>query len=253
MENYFNIRYEFDKRAVLQAIDEALLLGKPGYICVSDGVILSTVNRDPDYRQVVDGAMFSICDSGYVPLYLRWIYGIERHQYCGSEIFMDIVHMKRYKMAFLGTTQATLNGLQNNLSEIDPRLANMWFYSLPYKKVEEFDYPAIAEMLEKDGSEIIWIALGAPKQEIFMSKLKPYLKRGVMIAVGAAFKFYSGTDVNRAPYWMVRAHLEFLHRIYCEPKKQIGRCSMIVESLPKLLYQEWNRKRKRKKLAGKTE
>ena len=150
MENYFNIRYEFDKRAVLQAIDEALLLRKPGYICVSDGVILSTVNRDPDYRQVVDGAMFSICDSGYVPLYLRWIYGIERHQYCGSEIFMDIVHMKRYKMAFLGTTQATLNGLQNNLSEIDPRIANMWFYSLPYKRVEEFDYPAIAEMLEKE-------------------------------------------------------------------------------------------------------
>ena len=101
MENYFNIRYEIDKRAVLQAIAEALLLGKPGYICVSDGVILSTVNRDPDYRQVVDGAMFSICDSGYVPLYLRWIYGIERHQYSGSEIFMDIVHMKRYKMAFL--------------------------------------------------------------------------------------------------------------------------------------------------------
>ena len=59
--------------------------------------------------------------------------------------------------------------------------------------------------------------------------------------------------MNRAPYWMVRAHLEFLHLIYCEPKKQIGRCSMIVESLPKSLYQEWNRKRKRKKLAGKTE
>jgi N-acetylglucosaminyldiphosphoundecaprenol N-acetyl-beta-D-mannosaminyltransferase len=155
MENYFNIRYEFDKRAVLQAIDEALLLGKPGYICVSDGVILSTVNRDPDYRQVVDGAMFSICDSGYVPLYLRWIYGIERHQYCGSEIFMDIVHMKRYKMAFLGTTQATLNGLQNNLSEIDPRIANMWFYSLPYKRVEEFDYPAIAEMLNHNGAFVL--------------------------------------------------------------------------------------------------
>lgn len=71
MENYFNIRYEFDRQAVLRAIDEALLLGTPGYICVSDGVILSTVNRDPDYCNVVDGSMFSICDSGYVPLYLR--------------------------------------------------------------------------------------------------------------------------------------------------------------------------------------
>lgn len=248
MENYFNIRYEFDKQSVFRAIDEALLLGTPGYICVSDGVILATVNKDAEYRKVVDGAMFSVCDSGYVPLYLRWIYGIERKQYCGSEIFMDIIRTKRYRMAFLGTTQQTLDGLKQHLSEIDPRIEDMWFYSLPYKPVDEFDYPAIAEMLEKDGAEIIWIALGAPKQEIFMSKLKPHLKRGVMIAVGAAFKFYSDTDVNRAPSWMVRAHLEFVHRIYCEPKKQLRRCSMIIVSLPKLLFQEWNRKRKRKKL-----
>lgn len=248
MENYFNIRYEFDKQSVFRAIDEALLLGIPGYICVSDGVILATVNKDAEYRKVVDGAMFSVCDSGYVPLYLRWIYGIERKQYCGSEIFMDIIRTKRYRMAFLGTTQQTLDGLKQHLSEIDPRIEDMWFYSLPYKPVDEFDYPAIAEMLEKDGAEIIWIALGAPKQEIFMSKLKPHLKRGVMIAVGAAFKFYSDTDVNRAPSWMVRAHLEFVHRIYCEPKKQLRRCSMIIVSLPKLLFQEWNRKRKRKKL-----
>lgn len=251
METYFNIRYEFDKRAVFRAIDEALLLGTPGYICVSDGVILATVNRDPEYCKVVDGSMFSICDSGYVPLYLRWIYGIERKQYCGSEIFMDIIHQRRYRMAFLGTTQPTLDGLKHNLSQIDPRINDMWFYSLPYKAVDDFDYRAIAQMIEKDGAEIIWVALGAPKQEIFMSKLKPYLKSGVMIAVGAAFKFYSGTDVNRAPYWMVRAHLEFLHRIYCEPKKQLRRCWLIIESLPKLLVQEWNRKRRRKKLACK--
>ena len=250
MENYFNIRYEFDRQAVLRAIDEALLLGTPGYICVSDGVILSTVNRDPDYCKVVDGSMFSICDSGYVPLYLRWIYGIERKQYCGSEIFMDIVHRRRYRMAFLGTTQPTLEGLKRNLSKIDPRIDGMWFYSLPYKRVDEFDYRAIAEMLEKDGAEIIWVALGAPKQEIFMSKLLPYLKRGVMIAVGAVFKFYSGTDVDRAPHWMVWAHMEFLYRIYCEPKKQLRRCLMIIEMLPKLLYQEWRRKRTRKRLTA---
>ena len=148
MEKYFNIRYEFDKHAVFRAIDEALLMKKPGYICVSDGVILATVNRDPAYCQVVDGSMFSICDSGYVPLYLRWIYGIERKQYCGSEIFMDIIHQRRYRMAFLGTTQPTLDGLKRHLSEIDPRINDMWFYSLPYKAVDDFDYPAIAQMLD---------------------------------------------------------------------------------------------------------
>ncbi len=40
-----------------------------------------------------------------------------------------------------------------------------------------------------------------------------------MIAVGAAFKFHSGTDEKRAPQWMVKLHLEFLFRIMCDPKK----------------------------------
>lgn len=76
-----------------------------------------------------------------------------------------------------------------------------------------------------------------------MSRLKPYLKRGVMIAVGAAFKFYSGTDVKRAPHWMVKMHLEFAYRIFSEPKKQLKRCGWIVYTLPGLLYREWRKKK----------
>ena len=95
-------------------------------------------------------------------------------------------------------------------------------------------------------ADIIWIALGAPKQEMFMSKLKPYLKRGVMIAVGAAFKFYSDTDERRAPQWMLKAHLEWVFRIMCSPKKQLKRCSMIILTLPRLLIEEIKRKYNKK-------
>lgn len=94
MEKYFNINYEFDKQSVFSSIDRQLQTSSPGYICVADGVILNTANRKPDYLEVVNGSMFSICDSSYVPLYLRWLYGIERKQYCGSEIFMDIIRQK---------------------------------------------------------------------------------------------------------------------------------------------------------------
>ena len=100
-------------------------------------------------------------------------------------------------------------------------------------------------MVYGDGGDIIWVALGAPKQEIFMSKLKPFLKRGVMIAVGAAFKFYSGLEEKRAPEWMVKHHLEFVYRIFSEPKKQLKRCSWIIITLPGLLLGEWKRKRKK--------
>ena len=118
----------------------------------------------------------------------------------------------------------------------------MLFCELPFRNVEDFDYPAIAKMVADDGADIIWIALGAPKQEIFMHRLEPHLSRGVMIAVGAAFKFFSGQDVRRAPEWMVRHHLEFLHRIFSEPKKQTKRCAWILRTLPGLLWQEYRRK-----------
>lgn len=244
MQTYFNIRYEFDAESVHASIARQVQTGGADYICVADGVILNTANRNPDYLKVVNGGMFSICDSSYVPLYLKWIYGVHYQQYCGSQIFMDIVRMRKYRMIFMGTSQATLNGLKQKLTEVNPDVAGMQFIELPYRKVEEFDYEEIARTIEKDGADIIWVALGAPKQEIFMSKLKPHLKRGVMIAVGAAFKFYSGTDVKRAPQWMVKHHLEFVHRIYKEPKKQLKRCWGIVSSLPGLLWGEWRRSRK---------
>ena len=208
---------------------------------MADGVILNTANRRPDYLEVVNGGMFSICDSGFVPLYIKWIYGKRYEQYCGSQIFMDIVKSRKYRMIFLGAQQATLDGLRENMSAVNPDVAGMKFVELPFRPVDKFDYPEIARLIEQDGAQIVWVALGAPKQEIFMSKLKPHLGHGVMIAIGAAFKFYSGVETNRAPQWMVRNHLEFVHRIFKEPRKQVGRCWDIVRTLPGLLYGEWRK------------
>jgi len=247
METYFNIRYEFETEAVHQAI--AARLKQPGadYICVADGVILNEANRHPGYLATVNGGMFSICDSSYVPLYIKSIYGRTVSQYCGSQIFIDIVRQRRYRMAFLGTQQPILDGLRTRLTAENPDVANMLFYELPFRDVADFDYATIARMLEADGSDIIWIALGAPKQEQFMQRLKLHLSHGVMIAVGAAFKFFSGTEVNRAPQWMVRHHLEFVHRIYKEPRKQLKRCGWIILTLPRLYLQEHRRAKKAQK------
>lgn len=243
MDIFFNINYEMDCAKVHSAIECVVRQGKADYICVADGVILNTANRNPEYLKVVNGGMFSICDSSYVPLYIKWIYGKRYEQYCGSQIFMDIIRSHKYRMIFMGTSRAILDGLKANLQKENPDVVQMQFVELPFRQVEEFDYPGIARIIETDGADIIWIALGAPKQEIFMSRLKPYLHHGVMIAVGAAFKFFSGTEVSRAPQWMIRCHLEFVHRIFKEPRKQLSRCTGILGSLPRLLWQEWRRKR----------
>ena len=234
-----------DKCKIHQAIDKQVQMNSPAYICVADGVVLNIANRNPAYLDVVNGSMFSVCDSGYVPIYLKWIYGITREQYCGSQIFMDLIQKKKYRMFFMGTSTKTLAALKENLVKIDARIAEMTFYELPFRSVDQFDYQGIAKEVNADGADIIWVALGAPKQEMFMNKLKPYLNRGIMIAVGAAFKFYSGLEEKRAPGWMVRHHLEFIYRIFSEPKKQLKRCWWIVITLPGLLFGEWKKKKKK--------
>ena len=87
METYFQIRYEFDPAAVHAGIRGALAENRAAYICVADGNILTMVHRDAAYRATVSESLFSICDSSWVPLYLRRLYGIERQQYCGAQIF----------------------------------------------------------------------------------------------------------------------------------------------------------------------
>lgn len=89
MEKYFDIRYEFDVPTVHKSIGEHATTGKPGYICVADGNILTMVHNDEEYRNIIDGSMFSICDSSWVPKFVKRIYGYERSHYCGSDIFKE--------------------------------------------------------------------------------------------------------------------------------------------------------------------
>ena len=237
IERYFNIKYEFSYDVVKSRIDNLVQDLTPGYICVADGNILTMVHNDASYRETVEGAEFSICDSGWVPLYLKRIYGISRQQYCGAQIFRDIVSARKYKMAFLGTDDETLADLRRAISEWNPAVVDMPFSPLPFCSVDAFDYPAIAHALEEQGAQVIWVALGAPKQEQFMQRLKPHLTQGVMIGVGAVFNFYSGR-VRRAPKWLRTLHLEFIWRIFLEPKKQIRRCTQIISSLPRIYREE---------------
>lgn len=243
-ENYFEIRYELDPAAVHAAIAERLKQPGADYITVADGVILNTAHRNPEYRRIVNSGMFAICDSSFVPLYIRLIHGrLHRFpQYCGAQIFRDIVGDRQYSMFFIGAQQSLLDSLRHRLLKWNPDVASMTFRELPFMSADSFDYPAIADDINRSGADIIWVSLGAPKQEIFMNRLRPHLHHGVMIAVGAVFKFYAGFNESRAPAWMRRNHLEFIFRISQDPAKQLRRCWHIVTSLPTLLANEYRRK-----------
>jgi len=239
MERYFGINYEFSKEKIYERIEQTVASGGKGYVCAVEGIVLTEAHKDPVYLDVVNHALFSISDSLWVPVFIRLIHHVKVQPYQGPQMFLDVIRMQRHRMYFLGGDKPLLTALQSNLQSLNPHVAQMTFRELPFCDVEDFDYEAIAKDINSDNPDIIWISLGAPKQERFAQRLLPHLQRGVMVAVGAAFKYYSGIPaLQRAPQWMIRLHVEFIYRLFQEPRKQSRRLCGYLSALPSILRQE---------------
>ncbi|GHU79301.1 glycosyl transferase [Bacteroidia bacterium] len=243
MDNYFNINLEFDREKVKNSVHNAIESGVAEYICSVDGNNLALANKNPAHLEVLNGSMFNVCDSAWIPLFVNWIYKTNYGNYTGPDLFLEYVKLKQYRQFFLGSNPEILEKLKKQLTGIDPAIAGMKFEALPYREVENFDYLHIAQRINEENPDIVWVSLGAPKQEQFMCRLKPFLKRGVMFGVGAAFKFYSGiSEYKRAPHWMIRLKLEWLFRTFQEPKRMVKRYWNVFVSFPGLIVKELKKK-----------
>lgn len=92
------------------------------------------------------------------------------------------------------------------------------------------DEPAIVEEINGLDVDMLFVCLGAPKQELWMAKHKSDLKVGVMLGLGGSLDIFSHT-LKRAPQWMILCRMEWLYRVIKEPYR-IGR----IAGLPKFLF-----------------
>lgn len=238
-KTYFNVKIEFDKDKLDRTIFKAIEDGTVGYSCSVESNNLTVANKNPEFLKVLNGALVNNCDGSVLAKILGMIHHEPLDSYIGADIFIKYVRMCKFKQFFLGNTPEVLAGLKENLSKIDPKISDMRFETLPFRKVDEFDYQGIADMINAENPDIIWVSLGAPKQEMFMARLQPYLKRGVMFGYGAIFNFNAGVgEVKRAPQWMLNLRLEWLHRALEQPKKNIPRYWNFVKILPRLIMEE---------------
>jgi N-acetylglucosaminyldiphosphoundecaprenol N-acetyl-beta-D-mannosaminyltransferase len=242
VNTYFNVKLEFDRDKVDQIIHDTIINNEKGYVCSVEGNVLAVANSNPEFNIVVNDSLVNICDGNSIAMLASMIHKKKLKTYIGADLFLEYIKMAKYKSFFLGNTPEVLQGLKSNLLQYDPKISNMKFETLPFKNVEDFNYSEIAKMIADDNPDIIWVSLGAPKQEIFMSKLLPHLNRGVMFGFGAIFNFNSGVNNKRAPKLFLKLKLEWVYRLYKEPKKQFKKFKMYTKVLPSLIYNEINNK-----------
>jgi N-acetylglucosaminyldiphosphoundecaprenol N-acetyl-beta-D-mannosaminyltransferase len=122
---------------------------------------------------------------------------------------------------FVGSTESTLAGVRRAMVDRYAGVDVVGTRSLPFA-----DEPAVEDSLVETILEsrvhVVWVALGAPKQELWMARAAPRMPGVTLVGVGAAFDFHAGIK-RRAPEPMQRAGLEWLHRLASEPRRLTGR------------------------------
>jgi len=91
-------------------------------------------------------------------------------------------------------------------------------FSPPFRPLTDEEDAGIVERINAAQPDIVWVGLGAPKQEYWMAAHQGRIAAPVMIGVGAAFDFHAGLK-RQAPLWMQRSGLEWLFRLLSEPRR----------------------------------
>lgn len=237
----FNIHLEFDHNKFRERIIKAIVNKKAGYICVVDGNVLSQTHINSWYRDIVKNAFVNTCDGGFIAKMCNVIYGTNYTAFNGPSVFAEFIE-RPYKQLLLGNTEHTYNLIRKKMEEKGKDKNYLIYMPLPFLSADEFDYANIAKEINNIHPDIIWVSLGAPKQEIFMSKLLPFLNQGVMFGIGAAFNYYAGI-LNEPKFKIGAIRFIWLVRLFEEPKKQWRRCWNFITVIPTLMKEEKKRKK----------
>ncbi len=235
MKSYFNVKFEFNHQQLESTIEETSISNK-GYCCFIDATSLVVSHKNKEFRDILNAALANSCDGSYIAMLASKIHNEDLKEYIGPDFFRKFIY-KPYKQIIIGNTQEVFNKIKKIVDENGGDSSLLHFIPLPFKPVDGFDYNEIAGIINEVEPRFIWVSLGAPKQEQFMSRLLPHINKGVMIGVGAALNYFTG-EVKDIPNWARKTHLIWLYRIITEPEKQLKRCREIVQVLPKMYFQE---------------
>lgn len=142
-----------------------------------------------------------------------------------------------------GSTPDVLDRLAAQLRRLAPDIVIVGQLAPPMGPMTEALEAEHRRIIDASGANIVWVGLGAPKQELWMARNRPFLAAELLFGVGAAFDFLSGTK-RQAPIWMQKAGLEWAFRLASEPRR-LAKRYLVTNSrfLALLLWSAGRRKR----------
>ena len=211
-----------DYGEMLNLIDTFVDQGQRGYVCVCNVHTVMAAAEDPELRAALLRASVNVPDGQP----LVWAMNALGHS-LGDRVYGPELMWRSCARAaqtgqriylYGGRNQQALQRLTENLRRAHPGLQIVGGYSPPFRAMNANEREAVIGAINGSKPDLVWVGIGAPKQEKWMAQMRPVLDAPVLLGVGAAFDFHAGL-VPQAPPILQDRGLEWAFRLAQEPRR----------------------------------
>lgn len=231
---------------VAQEVAQLAARGSPAMVVTPNADHVVNLERDEALRAAYGRADVVVPD-GMPVVWASWLLGSPvKERVTGSDLMprlCAIAAQRGLKIFLLGGAEGVAQRAADNLKRSHPQLVVAGTLSPPLGFERDAAQNArIVQAIRASGADLVFVCLGSPKQEVWASEHLAEFDHGVFLGVGAAVDFCAGT-LKRAPPWMRRTGLEWLHRLSRDPRRLLGRYAKDLYFFVLIARQLWRRAR----------
>jgi N-acetylglucosaminyldiphosphoundecaprenol N-acetyl-beta-D-mannosaminyltransferase len=219
---------------------------KKAYIIFRDVHGVIRCQDDPDFLKAHQEAAL-VCPDGMPLVWIGRRKGYkEMGRVYGPDMMRELMNATRDGSAthFLyGGKEGVAETLKTKLETQYPGVEIVGCECPPFGPLSPEVEKSLQERISTLKPDFFWVGLSTPKQEFFMQKYLHQLDTTVMLGVGAAFDYLSGT-VKEPPVWIQRSGFQWLYRIISEPRRLFSR---YLKTVPRFMWLYLKEERTRKK------
>ena len=180
--------------------------------------------RDPSFGNVLREADLAVLDGMPLCWTFKLLHGFKPDRIAGRHLMhalLEEASINSMSVFFFGSTPEKLSKAKTFLIDNYPGIVIAGMISPPFRTLSSDENKAFAKQINDSGASLVFVALGCPKQEIWMHQMKSEIN-ATMLGIGIALEVLTGQQVS-TPVWMEKAGLEWLFRLLKEPRRLFKR------------------------------
>ena len=203
----------------VSVLEESITSGEQAFVVTANAEIIMRCQEDAGYKKIVSQDAQLVLPDGAGAVWAGRHLGYKiPERVAGFDLYcqlLDKAAQKGYKAFFFGGSPGIAEAAKAKSEELYPGVQVVGCRNGYFKEEES---QAIIEEINASGADMLFAALGAPKQEKWLVRYREQLKPKILMGIGGSFDVFAG-KMERAPKWMQDASLEWLFRLYKQPSR----------------------------------